>query len=192
MSGIWGYLDGKFTRKELFSWLSTCMVFEIILMATLPGKSCFPGSPHVWCFRLSWWQLYRERAVLLALHMCGVWGYLDSNFTGKELFSWLSTCVVFEVILIATLPGKKLFSWFSTCVVFKVILMATLPGKSCSPGSPHVWCFMLSWWQLYRERAVLLALHMCGVWGYLNCNFTRKELFSWLSTCLVFDVILTP
>ena len=167
MSGIWGYLDGKCTRKELFSWLSTCMVFEIILMATLPGKSCFPGSPHVWCFRLSWWQLYRERAVLLALDMCGVWGYLDSNFTGKELFSWLSTCVVFEVILIATLPGK-----------------------SCFLGSPHVWCLRLSWWQLYQERAVLLGPHMCDVLCYLDGNFTGKELFSWLSTCVVFEVIL--
>ena len=84
------YFDGNFNGKELCSWLSTCVVFVIILMATLPGKSCSPGSPHVWCLRLSWWQFYRERAVFLALHMCGVWGYLNGNFTGKELFSWLS------------------------------------------------------------------------------------------------------
>ena len=189
MSGVWGYLDGNLTRKncspgsphvwclrlywcnftgkKLFSWRFTCMVFEVILIATLPGKSCSPGSPHVWCLRLFSWQHYRERAVLLALHMCGVCGYLDGNFTGKELFAWLTTCVVFEVILIATFPGK-----------------------SCSPGSPHEWCLRLSWWQLYREKAVLLALHMCGVWGYFDGNFTGKELFSWLPTCVVFEVIL--
>ena len=140
MGGVYGYLDSNFTGKELFSWLSTCVVFEVIFTTTLPGKSCSPASPQVWCLRLSWWQLYRERAVLRAVHTYGVWGYLDCNFTGKELFSWLSTFVVFEVIL-----------------------MATLPGKSCFPGSPHVWYFRLSWWQLYQERAVLLALHMCDV-----------------------------
>ena len=167
MYGVWGYFDSNFTGKELFSWLSTCVVFEVIFMATLPGKSCSPGSPHVWCLRLSWWQLYRERAVFLAHHMCGVWGYFDCNVSGKELFSWVSKWVVSEVIL-----------------------MATLPGKSCSPGSPHVWCLRLFWWQLYRERAVLLAPHMCCVWGYFDGNYTGKELFSWRSTCVVFEAIL--
>ena len=81
-----------YSERTVHMVLHQVSLFGDSLGATLLGKSCSHGPPH-----MAWWPPYWKRAVHMVLHT-----WLSGHLTGKELFTWSST-----LGFVATLLGKS-------------------------------------------------------------------------------------